>query len=176
MDEAKDGDEDDEECAQYLAESVCQRPPPFDGSMCCLLSLSSSAKLRLPEDAACSTMCTLHISVLSNVHYALLQQTEVNLTIHMHAILWKCIAQGLHSWDPQWNGKRDPNETPKESPKGFLKRPQSPTGTPKRTPKRTPNGINKGIPKRLPKERPIGTEKDWYQQRNPQQDSQKNLQ
>ena len=63
VDEAKDGDEDDEECAQYLAESVCQRPPPFDGSMCCLLSLSSSAKLRLPEDAACSTMCTLHISV-----------------------------------------------------------------------------------------------------------------
>ena len=83
-DEAKDEDEDvDEECAQYLAESVCQRPPPFDGSMCCLLSLSSSAKLRLPEDAACSAMCTEvcvhnvhseHFSMLGNVHTSVCAQ------------------------------------------------------------------------------------------------------
>ena len=45
-------------------QSVCQRPPPFDGSMCCLLSLSSSAKLRLPEAITpCSKMCTLNTYV-----------------------------------------------------------------------------------------------------------------
>ena len=57
---------------QYLAEeSVCQRPPPFDGSMCCLLlSLPTSAKLRLPAAAKpCLTMCTLcTLQCMHNVH------------------------------------------------------------------------------------------------------------
>ena len=150
MDEAKDGDEDDEECAQYLAESVCQRPPPFDGSMCCLLSLSSSAKLRLPEDAACSAMCTevcvhnvhsevqrLNTSVcsamctlqcaLNNVHTAHFSEcTMCTCTIHptgRSELDNPRAVMWMHvfTWDPNGTAKGTPHETPRGTPNGLPK-------------------------------------------------------